>query len=198
MERLKEKFRDKTRDSLCADLCALGINAQMAERGRPEEHIIVLDRGLYLNVRRESLGLIEIRDSPIRWVNVVRRRLGGFIPERISYSNEYLVPDPNMPTKQYLKAKSVSKRNVPLTGIITDLHWEGDLEGDSIRRMNEDILLKEALIELKEDLEIGGYPDYQHWAIATKWLSADRLRVSREQWDCYETIARHLLESSGK
>ena len=61
---IKETLRDKTRDKVCTRLCAIGVESRMAERGRSEEHIGA-------RVIGASLGLIEIQDSPICWVNVV-------------------------------------------------------------------------------------------------------------------------------
>ena len=60
--KLREARRDKTRDELCAHLQSLGIEAQMVPRGRAEEKI-------YPGPRR-SLGVIDIAEGPIPWVNV--------------------------------------------------------------------------------------------------------------------------------
>ena len=59
---LREKFRSHTRDEMCAALQAIGVQAQMLERGRPEEKIT--------RRRRKSLGIIDIQDELIRWVDV--------------------------------------------------------------------------------------------------------------------------------
>jgi hypothetical protein len=55
-DKAKERFRDKTRDDICAGLRSLGIDAQMAERGAWQE-----------KVRLEGwtpLGVIDIREGP--------------------------------------------------------------------------------------------------------------------------------------
>ena len=59
--------RDKTRDRICADLRGLGVKAHMATRGQLEENV-----GSTFFDFRESLGIIYISDSPIRWINVRR------------------------------------------------------------------------------------------------------------------------------
>ena len=65
----KERFRDKSRDNLCAILCEMGLDARSAERGAPQEawQVDVGDVGA-------SLGVIEIGTpgSPIRFINVTR------------------------------------------------------------------------------------------------------------------------------
>ena len=51
------------RELVCAGLRRCGVDAQIAERGRPEEKIFS-ERGT------ESLGVVDIAKGPIRWVNV--------------------------------------------------------------------------------------------------------------------------------
>lgn len=200
---LKESVRDKTRDKLCADLCAMGLDAHMLERGRPEEGVVGGSKG-------GSLGLIEIRAGPIRWVSVLRhtQRSGGGLSggsETVTYTNVYLVSDTGIGRERRVEVKSIPVKSVLLFGRVIDLLWKGKLQGDLIRRLNEDLLLKQSLLRVKEDVTIRSFPDVGCWAISSRWYQADwlgrtpkKLTPSREQWSCYETIARHLLESSGK
>ena len=53
------------RGEVCAALQALGIQAEMSERGRPEEEV-------YAGVTNTSSGVIDIVEGPIRWVNFIR------------------------------------------------------------------------------------------------------------------------------
>ena len=62
----KERFRDKTRDKLTQALNALGIRAEMAERGRAEE-------GVNNSWYQRSLGVIDLQDGPVRWINVLKK-----------------------------------------------------------------------------------------------------------------------------
>ncbi len=163
-----EQLRDKTRDEVCEHLCALELDARMAERGRPEEHI-TLGKG-------KTLGLIEIRDSPIRWVNVVKWKRGGGSPVETEtrYRNIYLVPDARLSSQHLMKPE--------------------------------------------EDIEVYSFPEQECWAIVSNWYhffpyatSSKLLRLlssmsgmpnepppSRGNWNNYEAIASHLLESSRK
>ena len=59
-DKTADGWRSKEGDKLCAHLRDLGIEAEMAERGRTEEGI---GDGY-------SRGLIDIIDGPIRWVNL--------------------------------------------------------------------------------------------------------------------------------
>ena len=61
---------------MCTSLCEIGLNARIAELGLPEEDI-GKNEGI---THGKSLGLIEVQDSPIRWVNIlksVKRKMLG-------------------------------------------------------------------------------------------------------------------------
>ncbi len=194
---------------LCAELCVIGVDARLVEPSLlPEES--VADWGAEpFESTNTSIGLIEVRHSPIRLVNVLITIYSGHYGYGISYYKiVYLIPDSTlfpdstmfwagyeMPTREY--GKSVRVKNVPLFGRVIDLQWRGNLGGDLIKRLNQDVPLKEALVRLREDIEILSYPECGCWTIS---LPSKRDRVispSREQWKFYETIARHLLEYTG-
>lgn len=194
---LKESLRDKTRDSLCADLRALRINAQMAERGRAVELIGQSWRG-------RSLGLIEIQDSPIRWVNIVAKEPAvratpvGVPGERTTYTNLYLVPDSTI--SKAGSARSAWVKSVPVFGHVVGVRWKGNLPSDIVEQLGEDLLLSQTLIKLGEDVHIESHPGYRCWQISTNryqypglWRTYQPVS-SLNQWYCYETIARHLLK----
>ena len=194
---VKEKLRDKTRDELCVDLCAMGLDAGIAERDRQEEDIVG-------NVKGKSLGLIQIQGSSIHWLNLLKHTKayaggagGGSVT---TYTNVYISADPTI--RNYIELQSIRVKSVPLIGRIVDLRWESNLKGDLTKRMDEDVSLKEMLIDLNEDVEICSVPGWG-WAVASKGhkksLLSDLRRElvpSRKQWNCYERIARYLLESS--
>jgi len=187
---------------LYADLYAIGLDARMIVRGQLEEQV----DGDYGGA---SLGLIEIQHSPIRLVNVLRKPYHTEYAHGHFYRNVYLVPDSTIfpdstmfwegyeiPVHGY--GRSVRVKNVPLFGRVIDVRWEGNFEGDLIRRLGQDVSLNQALIKLKEDIEIFSYPEYGCWTISPPSKKDEPATPSREQWDCYEAIARHLLGSSGK
>jgi hypothetical protein len=81
--------------------------------------------------------------------------------------------------------------------------WDDDMEERLLDRMNNDKTLKTSLIKLNEDITIRSVPNFWCWAISSgsyqeSGLSYEtkRLAPSREQWDCYQRIAQHLLEAS--
>ena len=215
---LKEKLRSKKRDRLCAALCAIGLDARMAQRGQPEERI----------GNGTSLGLIEIGDSPIRFVNMLIEASGAPGTHTIT-SLLYLVPDQTRPAVGYLE--SVRIKSVPRLGQIAHIRWESKMASDAdylvstllsqgvipkqdfltmlekdmevesnlLERLNQDMRLERALFSLEDDITVQGYPEFNCWAISSSryesgWPETRQPAPSREKWDCYETIARHLLE----
>ena len=166
-DKIKETLRDKTRDKVCTRLCAIGVDALIAERGqrRPEEK-------LGCSGLQRSLGLIEIHEEPISWANVITWQ--QIFPANVTkYRNVYLVHDPNLSTKSKLHGNEIG------------------------RRMKDDLLLNQG-IRLSRDIEIQAFPDDECWAILSEEYTGDNPRPFSEQWDYLKTIARRLLESSGK
>lgn len=191
----------RTLHRIYTGLRAIGLDAQKVERGRPEEHIGEDWKG-------KSQGLIEIQGSPIRWVNVLKEETSGTGPNNpgsVDYHKVYLIPHPSMGL-QKLELKSVRVKSVPVVGRVVDLKWKGNFEGNKISQFSQDISLSQTLIRLKEDIEVHSHPDHGCWSLLSSrsstgifpWVLFARPAPSRIQWDCYETIARYLLESSGK
>jgi hypothetical protein len=182
-DKVKEHFRDKKRDNMCAHLRKLWIDAEMAERGRAEESI---DTGSY--------GLIDIRKGPIRWVNVRRVHTGGGPGggSTTDYFVDYGVPDPRLGgdcPRAFIK--SVRVRTLPLFGRVIDVCWEGqDCGLGIINHLSSDGSLKDPIVR-SHDVDISANGEHTCWIIRTK--PSARLGPSRELWDCYESIARHLL-----
>ena len=178
---LREAFRDKTRDKICAGLQAIEIEAQMAERGRPEEVI-----GRFL--RRESLGLIDIPEGPISWISVLK--YSDVESTARTYYVCYGVPDPRLGANfEGVIISSHRKKTFPLFGKVVDMHWKGKDSGlGIIDRLKSDILIKHAIMK-SYDVEIRAHGDHGLWTISTK----TRKPLSEELWNCYQAIARHLL-----
>ena len=61
---MREKMRDKSRDDLAYALNLVGVKAEMSDRGRPEEKV---ENSWY----QRSLGVIDISEGPIRWINIL-------------------------------------------------------------------------------------------------------------------------------
>jgi hypothetical protein len=65
---MRNMLRDNTRDAFTRDLCAIGVKAVIAERGREEEKIRSGSKWL----KQRSLGVIDVQEGAVKWINVVR------------------------------------------------------------------------------------------------------------------------------
>lgn len=210
-DKIKASLKDRTRRRLFTDLHAMDLNVHIPERGQPEEGV---SGGLMGN----SLGLIGIQGSPVQWINVLEHPVSRYASA--TYTNVYVVPDSRVRSGGYLELRSTRKKSASVYGRVIDLfwtanfvgtrvvvnpeeEWDEDMEERLLDRLNNDITLKTNLIKLNEDITIRSVPNFWCWAISSgsyqeSKLSYElkRLAPSREQWDCYETIAHHLLVAS--
>ena len=184
-DRVGVRFRVMNRDRICDRLGALGADARLAGRGRAEEQITN-------GIQCGSLGLIDIREGPIRWVNV--RKVRQYGDPQGSHFTDYGVPDPRLELYSRRPAiKSVRTKEFPLVGRVIDLHWKGEDFGlGIISRLNSDFQLKRPIMS-SQDVKIyacGHHSDYHScWIISTETFDSP----SRELWNCYQSIAQHLL-----
>lgn len=172
--KVKEVRRDKTRDYLCATLQSMGVDAEIARRGRPEEQ---MSGG-------GSLGLIEIFEGPIRWVDV--RRLYRHAGEETVYFYDYGVPDSRLQSNAPgVEIESKRKRD--------NWQWRGTDAGlGIIGRLNGDISIEYTLIRTKTPkVTIRTYTLPGCWVISSEAIGM----LSQELWNCYQAIAKHLLSA---
>jgi len=199
--KIKRKLSVKHR--VCVGLCGLGLDVRIVKRNQTEEKYTLR---WTLGQDYESLGLIEIRNSPIRWVSILRTNKLKFEPNGDYDVILYVVPDAQVSAKGgYRLIESVQDRSVPMIGRITGINWKCRIKDRLVRQLNDDTLLNERLAKLEEDITVRSFPEYQCWSISTssRSVGVDALffqgRIpSRDQWDCYEMIAHHLLNSSGE
>jgi hypothetical protein len=187
MGRLKEKVRDKTRDRICADLQGLGVKAHMATRGQLEENM-----GSTFLELKESLGIIYISDSPIRWIDV--RRSIAVSKDDFRQLSCYIVcgvPDFRLNPKVKLQIESDHfKRFLLWRKEKVALRWRGKDSGlGIIRRLDSDTSINQTIMMSDFELRIRSISDHKCWIISTEFNDI----LSRELWDCYQAIAQHLL-----
>jgi len=179
--KIKEVFRDKTRDRICAGLRMLEIDARMAARGQVEEKV----------VGKGSLGIIHVPDGPIRWINVRKEtHSSGQYGSTTYYYTEYGVPDSILgPDSPGAQIETVRVKSFPLFGKVVDLRWKGwDSDLGIIGRLNSDAQLKQQIMESR-DMTITAIGGYSCWIMSTQTRDVP----SGELWNCYQVIAQHLL-----
>jgi hypothetical protein len=175
--KVKESFRDKTRDNVCNVLQSIGADAQMAERGRSEEEIGRDVEG------DNSKGVIDIEGGPIRWVNITTKHDGETVLCRIMHG----VPD----------SRLTSQTNQPsiIPDLMSgDLRWHGEDYGlELLSRLNDDSSLRDMIMKrnLTKARVVGiqAYNSHGCWVISTDGY----FEKSEELWTCCQVIAQHLL-----
>jgi len=194
---MRERLRDKSRDTIAESLTTAGIQAEMVDREgaliRTEEKIRTFPL-----LGKTSLGLIDIRtDSPISWINVVRtksRNQHGPALYRVVFG----IPDQSITMNhKQLKLKTVRKKAFPLFGKVIDVSWRGEAHTSLLAKtLSEDEEIDRAVADLG-DVTIFTHPNkFQGWTIEIrKVFSPHPPFVTINRWKALEKIANYLLSS---
>jgi len=181
---MKEWVRDKSRDELAYALNSVGVKAEMAERGRAEEKV---EDSWY----QRSLGIIDIPEGSIRWVNILKKDRSKHSGPRwwvvLGISDGRPVS-----TRQQTKIKTVRKKSFPLFGKIVDVIWKGYDGGTGlVDTLSKDIPTK-TLAKCIGNLEIKSQADrFQGWT-----LTVDRrFSPTGQDWETIENIANYIVAS---
>ena len=202
--RIGKALRDKTAEKICRGLCAIGVPATLAEGAPLEENLESGHPGLRQFLpHRESLGLIDTAEWPIRWVNIVG--ISGTIGLSDQTPYGYYVIEYGAPDSRDMPEVSLSPvfaRRFRAFGRVTGVTWHGKDSGlGIIDRLNGDDSTKGALRTskgIRGGLSIRAVPEHRCWVIAETWgeslgLGLSPPAPSAELWSCYQAIARHLL-----
>ena len=185
---------DDTRHAICVALSSLGVDARLAERGRLEEKAGPLSGCT-------SVGLIDVLQGPIRWINVAicSSPFTSLIGHRLLCG----VPDSNLShSLPHAKISAVPVKEFPVVGKVVDLRWKGEDHGTGIiDRLGHDSGLKRLMLEVKKELSwssdpeiewvIRFHPDLRSWVIGP--VFGPNLVAREKIWQCLQKIARHLL-----
>ena len=186
-KKIKEKVRDKTRDELTAHLRALGVDAEMVERGAPDD---IGGKGLL----ETDLGSIRIQGREINVIWLKRWTSGNESSMDIYYDIHYAVHIAAEGRQEELKVSTSWKTKGLLRPQILDVEWSG---GKIANLLNEDKSLREALLQEKRQKKLKNItitPDDEKPYIRICVGSLDKrdLMISKNAFDCYNTIARHI------
>jgi hypothetical protein len=169
-----EENRGSTREDLFQGLRAIGVSAVLAPRGRPEE-----------GSGQNSIGLIDIYQSSIHWVNVRK-----WYNEGTYFATDYGVQDSR--TLPRIKMRSVRVRSFPILGTVIDVRWQGDDKGTGAAvRLAADLSLKAAIMFGAAEITVRTSPEFGCWLIPHPTKDAP----PPELWRCYELAARRLPET---
>ncbi len=176
---MRELLRDKSRDELTDALNALGIFASMAERGRAEE-------GIQKPWGKRSLGIIDIPDASVRWINLVKQD-----GSRYSGPQWWLVfgvpDDASFPA---VRLSTARRKSFPLFGRVIGVEWRGDDGGTALTQMLAADPAVSALAIRRGNLEVRRYAElfFSGWTIQVD----RRFDPGHEDWAAIERIAEIL------
>ena len=179
-----DTLRDKTRDKLAAALQDIGVQAEMAERKRAEEKI---EDSWF----QRSLGLIDITDSPVTWINILKKDGSKNSPPRwwvvFCIQDERPVPD-----YKIVNIRSIRKKSIPVIGKVVDVTWKGKDHGTGlIESLNYDEEVKD-MVKRAGNLTIHSYTkEFNGWTVQVD----RRINPSYQDWTAILKIAGYALES---
>ena len=181
---MKERYRDKTRDELAYTLNSLGIKVEVSERGRDEEKI-------ENSWHQRSLGVLDIPEGPIRWINILKKDAGQHNPPK--WWVVLGIPDERpVSTRQQTKIKTVRKKTFPLFGKVVDVVWKGyDGNTGLVNTLSKDVPTKTLATRIG-NLEVKSQANgFQGWT-----LTVDRrFSPTSQDWETVEKIADYILSS---
>jgi len=181
--------RDRARDTLTRDLTDLGVKAKMGERGREEERMRSGSKWLF----QGSLGVVDIEDGPVKWINLVRlkrRDKNGPPVYRVVFG----IPDNNLPEEHHpLKLSTVRKKSFPLFGKVVDVDWKGDVTLSPLVTDFSNDALVDHVVKDVGNLQVRTHPGrFRGFTV-----EVDRkFRPTREHWEAIHKIAEYLLAST--
>ena len=184
---IREKWRDKTRDEIASAINSLGIKAEMAERKRTEEKIL----NSWLT---RSLGIIDIPEGPIKWINVIKKDGSDKSPPR--WWIIFGIPDGRLTSnRQKIKIRTIRKKSFPLFGKIIDVTWKGNDHGTGIVDALSNDEVTDNLAERIGNLEIRTHTkEFQGWTLQVdRKLNWFEPSTTSEDWQDIQKIADYLI-----
>ena len=188
---------DDYRNSICVGVSGLGVDGRLAQRGRLEEKAGPLSGC-------DSVGLIDVLQGPIRWLNVAacNSPYSSMTGHRILCG----VPDSDL-TQSLPRAKirPVLVRQVPIVGKVVALRWKGKDHAKGVMdSLDNDSSLKQLMLGANKEMgfwddpgiewNIRLHPDLWMWVIGPVF-GVERL-TRPKTWECLQKIAQYLAPTS--
>ena len=191
---MKDRFRDKTRDQLVGNLNLIGVKAKMTDRKDVSPERSSISKRLEKTENswyQRSLGMIEVIEGPIKWINVLKKDGGDKSPPRWWIVLGVTV-NRVLSTSRKIQLKTVRKKNFPIFGKVVDVSWQGsDKDTNLAYRLSENEATKSLAtrvgnIEIKIQTK-----EFKGWTI-----TVDRkFNPTIEDWETFQTIANYLLSA---
>ena len=193
---------ERQMDRIFIALNDLGVDVEFSETYQREQ-VIGIGEMFKAN---NSLGLINIKDGPIRWINFkeAKKNKGLGADSRCTYKMDYGVPlsaCSKISSKRILAARL---KRFTIFGPVVRVRWKGEGWVSNVAtHLNEDALMGQPAV-MDGNIELTCYPEHMCWIIAAKGFigysspsALSEWRIpSREQWIAYEALARHLVTAT--
>ena len=182
---MKEVFRDKSRDELARTLNSLGVRADLAERGRPEEKV---ENSWY----QRSLGIIDIPDGLIRWINILKKDASRNSPP-MWWVVLWLPDERPLTDHKAVDIKTTRKKSFPLFGKVIDVFWRGNDHHTGLAEILSNDEEVKILAKRIGNLTLHSYAkEFQGWT-----LQVDRrFQPTNQDWATIQKIADYILSSA--
>lgn len=142
----------------------------------------------------ESLGLILINRSPIRWVDVRRGQSmsgtdsGSTNPYYVLY---YGIPDTRPLPRLHIYSNFVKTK--PIFGKIVGVRWKGGKEMHGIEKSLESQKeISNHILKSRREISIRTSPEGSCWLLENFNRSH---APTKEEWHCWEIVANRLLKT---
>lgn len=186
VENFKKRIRDKSRDELTKSLIGIGINALMPDRGLKEEKIGT-------SWIRGSLGIINIQDQPVQWINIVKQNGSQHSPPKWFFI--YFIPDIRISDRNKIKIKTFRKRSfLSIFGKIIDVIWTGkDMNTGLSKILYNDLDIKNFVKNIG-NIQIETHSKVvKGWTIRLNGRHAGPPLVYSPTWENLQKIIKQLL-----
>ena len=197
-KKIGDMFRDKTVDELCENLRSIGLDAEIVQKGTPEDKERSDDIEGYL-------GGIKVRGKEFNFIEVILKKSGGdeSATEK-RYTVNYVVNFDVKELKENMKARIRWKTKGLIRKETLGAKWIGS---KLAKKLNGDESLTDALVRGRQDgilkrINIDIEPDgkkpyvrikvYHFWKSSWKWMTRKVTEPSKQALEWYNTIAKHI------
>ena len=135
----------------------------------------------------DFLGVIDISEGQIRWVNIVNSYYGTEFGGSHRYWTVFVVPDRRI-WGSALRVRVMSKKRGEY------VRWKGKDCGSGLKGRLEGASSIRDLVTARDDHEIEAHPKHGCWTISVRTWN-DWIPPSKPAWTHYQTLAGHLLDT---
>lgn len=190
IKKIKNFFRDKSRDNLYKHLKTLGLDVSFAERGIPEEK-------LFNPWHRRSLGVININsDYLISYINIIKRDRGKDTPPRWWYY--FAIPSKTSKDKKnYIEVKSKKNKSFFGIGKEKSFEWLSNNKGEYLAQKFTNDTEINSLLRLGNLRVQSLHEKFSGYSIELEFIgkAIKNNTLNMNHWNALNKIAKLIIEN---